>query len=1460
MAGLSSALNIAKNALLAFQTSVQVTSHNVANVDTEGYSRQKPVSTPYPPSPSPVGPMGSGVKIDRIKRYFDAFLEANLNLKRTELGFFTAEETGMRLVEAVFNEAGDLGLATILNDFFSAWQTLSNRPEGLPERRLVVEKGKLLAENISEKFRALKDLKDNVGRKIKSLVETINRLAREISELNLQITAAESGRHQANDLRDQRDRLIAELSELVPIRYFENKDGAYNVILGRGFNLVDVDRYWKLELSGTEVYWLGHSGEKARLTSREVAGGEFGGWLRILEQISDEWNHEYVSSTKAVLRKDGNLLTEDTTFRELGLSVGDKFEFSGTDHFGNPISGAFKIESYSDLNRTVRDLLDEIERAYGFTVEVYLKDGRLFIQDGYRGGGELSFKFETSPLDFGHFDDPGLNYRVKELNLVGKLSLFAEELIRAINRLHSEGVGLEFFTGELEGVYHTADYLKNLPFFLDLNRNGSLFVWVKDPNGNITPVRVVFELPSDATLQDVADRINQSLRDFYPDEPVKAVVRNGRLVFQAREGWAFAFSNDTSGILASAGINVFFTGKDAGSIEVNELLSVHPEHVAAARLDREAWRSEEPVAGFYRSRLPITDPDSVIFNDPPHRIYVRFFDAKGNRVLHETEDGFKVRELFVTVNPGDTLRDILDKLDAIEGLRAYLDDQGHLVLSLDPNSSKPYAYFELGVETPPPADTFLQYLRSQGVWVPQYVASNGRQESTLWFTGTDLDSVTVDEGAEVTLNFTFYDAEGRKTGETSLKISDGTTLRDLVSRIDALDELRAGFTEGDHGKIFISLEDAPSGSVSFKVSVSGGDENGKLDLSSGDALEFKEVSDRQIFPGLEPLLKPRQYVADLGDLNPQELEFSGWLTIRFFDDEGHELGHKSLATYGSPDVTLSDGNGNGRIDLEDLVSALDGTAELKAYIDNGELVIALDSDAPEKTAYFVIEGNGPTQPWGTIEFINRAGTPTEKDDDYYRLSFRMGAVENWLYDRAGRPIDADTANDTVDPFRIELETGKGLVQILNQYNATENARFGLSAELDAQGRLVVKLSGLYDTRSFVITDAFRREAFSNTVSTNRFDPRTDTWFFLTDTSVDSGALFPTAPDDGSTTDPQKVQFLTLTYQDAKKNDREERRLFVRRTQTFSDPSTVTTAEDATLTFTFYDASGSSLGSVNLTVSSGTSLEDLASDIKDLTGLHAEITDDKALLIGLRTDEFPEGDPLRGAAFFTVAVNDGSGGDNILQVNIPSGSANLSFHEKARLVDYLNEVRALDADGDGVKDFSVVKDSSGRLRLAINDTDLDGDGKPDWVRFQLKSSLDSEEGNLVTYLNRRVFYDRRGFIRDLGGFDVEPGDNRNALRLADLSDEKREALGEASLYDYYTAVVGEVGIAGKRVSEARAFMEDLIKQLRLMRDSISAVSLDEEMANLMKYQQAFTAAAKLLTAADEMLMTLIEAKR
>ncbi len=1358
MGGLYSALNISKNALLAFQSAVHVTSHNVANVDTEGYCRQKLITAPNLPTPSCAGPMGTGVKVEQVKRYFDAFLEASLNLKRSDLGLIEAEDTGLDLIQGLFNETNTKGLAAMLSDFFSAWQGLSDRAEGLPERRVVVEKGKVLAETVSKKYQDFLSLEQNIQLKLKDVVNEINDLVKQIAELNRQITASESGLHQANDLRDQRDRLVAQLSNLAQIRYFENAQGAYAVVLGKGLNLVDLDNYWQLELSGNEVYWVGHKGEKILLTGNDVTQGKLGGWLRIMEQISEDWNHEYVISSKSMFTQKGRLVREDTTWEDLGIHSPFTIHFSGTDHFGNQVVGSYSWTPSSGTEGRLRDFLDAVEKTFDYQVRAYItEDGRLVVKDAYRGHGRLSFHIDYGPVDFGDFDDEQANHRIEELNLAGKFELFAEELISAVNRTHTQGVGLKFYEGELKGEYQAAGdgKLKALPFYKDIKRDGSFLIWLKDPNGNITPVKVDLALTTDATMQDLVDQINNALKDqgFDPSSSLQALFRQGRLVFEAQKGWGFAFSNDAAGILLATGINVFFTGWDAGSIGLNQKLSVNPEYVAAARLDRTAWRSIAPLFGSYRSRDQV-DPDKTL-ETPPHKLFIRFFDAQGNQVLQDTEKGFKTRELTINIDKGDTVETVLAKLNAIKGLRAYIDPDKHIVLALDPSVDTPYKAFELGVSDPPPVDNFLDYLRQKGTWVPEYVASYGRQESTISF--TNPSNVFLNEGGQdVTLTFTFYDAQGKETGNTSVTIPDGTPLgkapASLVSILNALPEIRAGFTEGDKGGIFLGLENPPEGTVSFKITVSGGNGNGSLDLSNGDVLEFQAVPDRQLFSGLEPWLQPDQYLATV-DTPPEQLRFSGWLTVRFFDAQGKEISHKSLSTYGAPDITVTDVNSNGQVDLADLVEALNTVGGLKAYVDNGEMVVRLDNNAPQNAAYFVLEGNGPGKPWGEISLKDAQDRPV-------RLNFSMGMIENWLFDAQGQALDTDPSNSYVDPFRVELSTAGGLVQILQKYNAPVNAKYGLQADIDKQGRLEIKTSGLYDTRSFTLTDGLVSQSDTGTLAARRFDAQTDTWFYLSDRPLDPLATF-------------TAQTLSLYYQR-----------------------------------------------------------------KDGTS------------------------PVR------VDIDVGSSGTTIAYYSWDSVTSSWTWQRSDTsavtapfsLQDMVSLINTLDFDQDGQPDFKASFDQSSRLSLAVADNDLDNDGRPDWQRFRLETNLGVSPGNLVVYLARHEIFSRPKLLNRLQGFSPEPGDNRNALKIADLSERKLAALGEASVSEYYHALVGEVGIAGKSVKNTRSFLEDLVDQLKTMRDSLSAVSLDEEMANLMKYQQAFAASAKILTIADEMLDTLISSKR
>ncbi|MDF2953498.1 MAG: Flagellar hook-associated protein FlgK [Thermodesulfobacterium sp.] len=668
MAGLSAALNIAKNALLTFQTATQVVSHNIANVSNEAYCRQKPIETTYPSSPSPVGPIGSGVKIEMIMRYFDAFLEKNINLKRTDYGLYSAEETGMTILETLFNEVADeSGLTQILQDFWMAWQNLSSYPENFSARTQVIETGKLITEALKAKFRGLQDLETQIGLKLKTIVDRINALSSQIAELNLQISAAETGGKSANDLRDQRDKLVGELSQLASIQYFETKEGAYNIVLGKGFNLVELGRTWSLEVSGTDVYWVSNQGERVPLTSEKVSSGELGGWLRLLEQLSDEFNYEYVSGDKTVFNNSGELISEsDNLVSDFGLSVGDTFTFSGTDHFGNTISGSFTINTGDE---TIRDFLDEIEKTFNYTVKAYIKDGRLFIEDQYRGSGELSFSIDSGPIDFGSFDNPDYQRRVTELNLAGRLRLFGEELIKAVNELHTQGVGLEFYEKELEGAYWVNQYIKELPYFLDLAKTsdgtaltGFFYIWVKDLTGKITPVKVSLEeLSVDATLSDLSDRINSALSEagFYTDSSdwdVRAIARNGRLVFQAEDDYSFAFSNDTSGILLATGINIFFVGSDPANFQVNDVLVKKPELIASGKMDVTAFRSEEPLFGIFKSSNSV-DPTQT-FN--VSKLYIKLYDDRGSNIPLFTNDPDSTRFFYVLKSGIDETTRLVD--------------------------------------------------------------------------------------------------------------------------------------------------------------------------------------------------------------------------------------------------------------------------------------------------------------------------------------------------------------------------------------------------------------------------------------------------------------------------------------------------------------------------------------------------------------------------------------------------------------------------------------------------------------------------------------------------------------------------------------------------------------------------------------------------------------------------------
>lgn len=304
MAGLSSVLNIAKEALLAQQLSMQVTSNNVANVDTPGYTRQVLTLQANPATPSPVGDLGNGVHGQEVVRQYDQFMTQQIMKQQSTLGSLGTQQQSLQVLDTTFNEAADGGLNNLMNQFWSSWQELANNPEQEADRQSVVQQGGLLAQQFQNMNSQITQMKYSISDNMAQAVSSVNSLASQIASLNVDITAAESQNNNANDLRDQRDDLLSQLSKLVNVNYFEDKTGAYTVLLSDGHSLVSGSKSSKVEWSDNTLYWDGTNANgqqiQAALGSGADLGGQIGGSLQVLSQLAEGNPDNYLGKLDAL--------------------------------------------------------------------------------------------------------------------------------------------------------------------------------------------------------------------------------------------------------------------------------------------------------------------------------------------------------------------------------------------------------------------------------------------------------------------------------------------------------------------------------------------------------------------------------------------------------------------------------------------------------------------------------------------------------------------------------------------------------------------------------------------------------------------------------------------------------------------------------------------------------------------------------------------------------------------------------------------------------------------------------------------------------------------------------------------------------------------------------------------------------------------------------------------------------
>lgn len=288
MSGIGGALDIAKWTLYNSQLALNVTSHNIANANTEGYSRQNlEIEANIPINTAP-GAIGTGARGTEVIRAYDEFVNEQVNLKTSQYYFWQSQSEALGEIETMFNESEENGLNELMGKFWDAWSDLSNNPEGTAEREALIGASENLVQFIGDIDGNLRDYQSYLDTQIQGSAEVVNSITKQIANLNVQITSSEvDGAINANDLRDLRDNLINKLSEYMDISYYEEESsgqvmvyvlGGTPLVLGGNSYQIEAER--NVATGFADLIWTGSSGNTVNITNK-LEGGKIAGWVNV---------------------------------------------------------------------------------------------------------------------------------------------------------------------------------------------------------------------------------------------------------------------------------------------------------------------------------------------------------------------------------------------------------------------------------------------------------------------------------------------------------------------------------------------------------------------------------------------------------------------------------------------------------------------------------------------------------------------------------------------------------------------------------------------------------------------------------------------------------------------------------------------------------------------------------------------------------------------------------------------------------------------------------------------------------------------------------------------------------------------------------------------------------------------------------------------------------------------------
>ena len=292
MSSLNSSLNMGQRALSINQRAMQTVGHNIANQETEGFSRQQVRSGTS--APDPTG-LGGGADAQPTSRVYDKFVQRKILQENPRSEMFKSRGEFLQKIEIIFSETEGNGLHKALNEFWNSWSQLSNQPESEPARMRVKEQSDVLASRFRGMYSQLSGLRKEINGRLVATVNKVNELGQKVAELNRQIFSYEGRQRVANDMRDARNQAIEELSALVDVNSFEDPNGRTTVIIGRDWTLVEGINRYQLDgkMKGGELGMLNIDGvstnDNRRDLTRTFREGEMAEMLRMRDDTIVEY-------------------------------------------------------------------------------------------------------------------------------------------------------------------------------------------------------------------------------------------------------------------------------------------------------------------------------------------------------------------------------------------------------------------------------------------------------------------------------------------------------------------------------------------------------------------------------------------------------------------------------------------------------------------------------------------------------------------------------------------------------------------------------------------------------------------------------------------------------------------------------------------------------------------------------------------------------------------------------------------------------------------------------------------------------------------------------------------------------------------------------------------------------------------------------------------------------------------